>query len=71
MSEPPAFTSSLDAPSLSAYVRALLASHFPDGLGDSLDLAPAVHEALARTEHSFSRIHRKYFTVDGRRVSIT
>jgi len=66
MTESGAFSSSLDASALAAYLRRLLGTHFPDGGGDSLDLTPSVHDALARTEHNFARIHRKYFTVDGR-----
>ena len=65
MDEPLRFSSTLNPASLTSYIATLLATHFPDGLSSAADLRPVVETALARLEDNFSRIHRKYFTVDG------
>lgn len=59
------FSTSLDPTALTSYVETLLRTHFPDGLESPSPLRPIVDEALARLEHSFSRIHRKYYAMDG------
>lgn len=64
--QPPVFSSTLDSHELAAYVTRLMATHFPDNRATSLDLQPIVVEALERIENNFSRIERKYFTIDGR-----
>jgi serine O-acetyltransferase len=65
MDERAGFSSSLDPGSLTGYVGSLLATHFPDGVVSTIDLRPVVDEALARLEHNFSRIHRKYYALGG------
>jgi len=66
MTEPPTFTSSLDTQALSGYLTRLLENYLPDGAEPMQPLEPIVREALARLEHCFSRIHRKYYTFESR-----
>ena len=51
----------LSAVDLASYTLRLDAHHLPDGAPAGHDLAPLVAGALERVEHSFSRIHRKYY----------
>lgn len=56
---------SLSPPELTSYVERLLASYLPDGSAPRAGLRPLVDHALERVEHSFSRIHRKYYEDNG------
>jgi len=58
------FRTSLRADQLTAFVEKVLNNYLPDGQGATYDLAPIVADALQRVEHCFSRIHRKYYSVD-------
>lgn len=60
-----AFRTTLDADALTGYVGRLLATHLPDGIEPGYPLAPHVVASLARLEHCFAGIRRKYYTVDG------
>lgn len=52
---------SLGVAELAAYVERLDAHYLPDGARPSHPLSAMVPHALERIEHSFSRIHRKYY----------
>lgn len=52
---------SLPPEKLEAYVAALMRQHFPDGYEPACPLGPLVARALARAEHCFGSIHRKYY----------
>lgn len=65
MSSTEVFRTSLPTDALTAYVERLLTNHIPDGAHLPYDLAPFVLEALARVEHCFANIHRKYYNVSG------
>jgi len=59
---------SLPAPDLERYVRRLIANHLPDDT-DLPPIDPRLFErTLARVEHCFSRIARKYYQKNGKPV---
>jgi serine O-acetyltransferase len=60
------FEASLAPTALAGYLERLLDNHLPDGADRPYSLEPIVAEALARTEHCFSRIHRKYYLQQGK-----
>ena len=62
----PIFTTSLTSAELAGYTSRLLENHLPDGKAVNLDLRSHVSVALDRLEYCFSRIRRKYYSVDGR-----
>jgi serine O-acetyltransferase len=57
--------STLSHADLHAYCKSLLAHHFPDGADCTSLTLPAVDHALQRIEFCFSRISRKYYSLDG------
>lgn len=56
---------SLPPEHLQAYVLDLVRFNFPDGYQVPYALAPLCEKALARLEHCFSHIHRKYYREEG------
>ena len=62
----PTFSITLTPPELAGYVTRLVANYLPDGAERKVNLKPQVRAALERLEHCFSRIHRKYYTIDDR-----
>lgn len=56
---------SLPADQLSSYIRRLLQNHFPDGVAQDGWSERAFSHALARCEHCFSHIRRKYYFENG------
>jgi serine O-acetyltransferase len=57
---------SLPPAQLQAYVLDLVRLNFPDGYQVPYPLAPLCEKALARLEHCFSHIHRKYYHEEGK-----
>jgi serine O-acetyltransferase len=62
---PATLSSSLTVAQWVEYVQRLLNAHLPDDTAPGYSLGPVVNEALERTEHCFSHIHRKYYNLDG------
>lgn len=56
---------SLPPERLQSYVLDLVRLNFPDGYQVPYALTPLHEKALARLEHSFSHIHRKYYREEG------
>ncbi len=63
--EQTAFRTSLDADELAIFVERMLDNLIPDGQVGAYSLQAHVVEALARTEHCFRSIHRKYYNFGG------
>jgi len=60
-----AFATSLHPPELATYLESLLGHYLPDGQDTRGLIAAHLPATLARVEHCFSRIHRKYYAHDG------
>ncbi|WP_281661963.1 hypothetical protein [Microvirgula aerodenitrificans] len=61
---------SLSPEQLQAYVLDLVRFNFPDGYQVPCALAPLHEKALARLEHCFSHIHRKYYREEGEQGAV-